>query len=77
MTERLRRPRKSIFSRPSSSTPCISYWVTMGASSGSPPASGLRWIGQVVGQRVAGDHDRGGVDAVLAAQALEARARRR
>jgi len=32
MTERLRRPRKSILSRPSSSTPCISYWVTIGRS---------------------------------------------
>ena len=46
MTHRLRRPRKSIFSSPSSSTPCISYWVTMGASSGRPPGSGLRWIGR-------------------------------
>ena len=44
MTERLRRPRKSILSRPRSSTPCISYWVTMGASSGLL-LSGLRWMG--------------------------------
>ena len=44
MTERLRRPRKSIFSSPRSSTPCISYWVTMGASSGLL-LSGLRWMG--------------------------------
>ena len=42
MIERLRSPRKSIFSSPSSSTPCISYWVTMGASSGFSPAPGLR-----------------------------------
>ena len=48
MTSRLRRPRKSIFSRPSSSTPCISYWVTTGAFSGSPPASGLRCTGRYV-----------------------------
>ena len=46
MTDRLRSPRKSILSRPSSSTPCISYWVTMGASSGRPPGSGLRWMGR-------------------------------
>ena len=71
ITERLRSPRKSILSSPSSSTPCISYWVTMGASSGLPPGSGLRWIGQVVGERVARDHHRGGVDAVLAAHPLE------
>ena len=44
ITERLRRPRKSILSRPRSSTPCISYWVTMGASSGLFP-SGLRCTG--------------------------------
>ncbi len=28
MTDRFRRPRKSIFSRPSFSTPCMSNWVT-------------------------------------------------
>ena len=72
MTSRLRRPRKSIFSRPRSSTPCISYWVTIGASAGSCPPSGLRWIGQVGGEGLLGDHHRGGVDAVLAAQPLEA-----
>ena len=33
---------------------------------------GLALDGQVVGERLLGDHDRGGVDAVLAAQALEA-----
>ena len=46
ITERLRRPRKSILSKPRSSTPCISYWVTIGASSGRPPGSGLRWMGR-------------------------------
>ena len=35
ITSRLRRPKKSILSRPRFSTPCISYWVTIGASSGS------------------------------------------
>jgi hypothetical protein len=70
MTERLRSPRKSILSRPRSSTPCISYWVTMGASSGLPPA-GLALDGQVLGQRLVGDDHGGGVDAVLAPQALE------
>jgi hypothetical protein len=44
MTERLRSPRKSILSRPRSSTPCISYWVTTGASPESLP-SGLRCTG--------------------------------
>ena len=38
---------------------------------------GLALDRQVLGERLAGDHDRGRVDAVLAAQALEARARRR
>ena len=38
---------------------------------------GLALDGQVLGQRVAGDDHGGGVDAVLAAQALEARAPRR
>ena len=46
MTSRLRRPRKSILRRPSSSTPCISYWVTTGASSGGWPDSGLRCTGR-------------------------------
>ena len=31
---------------PSASTPCISYWVTTGASSMRPWPSGLRWIGR-------------------------------
>ena len=53
-TSRLRRPRKSILRSPRSSTPCISYCVTIGASSIFPPASGLRWIGRysVSGSRV-------------------------
>ena len=46
ITSRLRRPKKSIFNNPRSSTPCISYWVTTGASSGSLPASGLRCTGR-------------------------------
>ena len=33
MIERLRSPRKSILSRPSDSTPYISYWVTTSAPS--------------------------------------------
>ena len=71
MTDRLRSPRKSILSRPRSSTPCISYWVTIGASSGFPPASGLRWMGRYSVSGIPRDHHRGGMDAVLAAQALE------
>ena len=77
ITERLRSPRKSIFNRPSSSTPCISYWVTIGASAASAPGLGLALDRQVLGERLVGDDDRRGVDAVLAAQALEALARRR
>ena len=42
ITDKFRSPRKSILSSPSSSTPCISYWVTIGASSGALPCSGLR-----------------------------------
>ena len=72
MTERLRRPRKSIFKRPRSSTPCISYCVTIGASSGACPFSGLSLERQVVGELVAGDDHRGGMDAGLATQAFEA-----
>jgi hypothetical protein len=37
---------------------------------------GLALDGQVLGEGLLGDHHRGGVDAVLAAQALEARPRR-
>ena len=71
MTSRLRRPRKSILSRPRSSTPCISYWVTIGASAGELARLGLALDGQVGGQRFLGDDHGGGVDAVLAAQALQ------
>ena len=71
MTSRLRSPRKSILSRPRSSTPCISYWVTIGASAGGLARLGLALDGQVGGQRLLGDDDGGGVDAVLAAQALQ------
>ena len=39
---------------------------------GGPTGVGLALDGQVIGQRVPRDHDRSGVDAVLAAQALEA-----
>ena len=72
ITDRLRSPRKSILRRPSSSTPCISYWVTIGASSGVDAGVGLALDRQVLGERVVGDDHGGGVDAVLAAQALEA-----
>ena len=72
MTSRLRRPRKSIFSRPSSSTPCISYCVTTGASLRVLAGLGLALHRQVLGQRLLGDHHGGGVDAVGALQALEA-----
>ena len=71
MTSRLRRPRKSIFSRPRSSTPCISYCVTIGASA-SCRRLGLALDRQVLGERLARDHDRSRMDAVLAAQAFEA-----
>uniref|UniRef100_A0A6J7NAR3 Unannotated protein n=1 Tax=freshwater metagenome TaxID=449393 RepID=A0A6J7NAR3_9ZZZZ len=54
MTSRFLSPRKSILRRPSSSTPFISYCVTIGEFSGLPPGSGLRWIGRysVSGPRV-------------------------
>ena len=71
ITSRLRRPRKSIFSRPRSSTPCISYCVTIGASSMACPGFRLALDREVLGERLAGDHDRGRVDAVLAAQPFE------
>jgi len=57
-----------ILSRPSSSTACISYWVTIGASSGRPPGSGLRCTGKC---SVSGSLEittRGCVDPVLAAE---------
>ena len=76
-TSRLRRPRKSILSSPRSSTPCISYCVTIGRLGEVAAGLGLALDRQVLGERLAGDDDRGGVDAVLAPQALEARARRR
>ena len=74
MMSRLRRPRKSIFNRPRSSTPCISYWVTTGASSIGFPGLWLSLDRQVLGERVFGDHHRRGMNAVLAAKAFEARA---
>ena len=71
-TSRLRRPRKSILRSPRSSTPCISYCVTIGAEARSPAGLRLALDRQVLGERLAGDHHGGGVDAVLATQALEA-----
>ena len=41
MVARLRNPRKSILSRPSSSTDPNSYWVTVSAS------SPFRWMGTI------------------------------
>jgi len=42
MTSRLRRPRKVHLEQPESSTPCISYCVTIGEASGSAPGSASR-----------------------------------
>ena len=65
ITSRLRRPRKSILSRPSASTSPIAYWVT------TRLVGALALQRQVLGQVAVADHDGGGVDAVLADQALE------
>ena len=54
ITERLRRPRKSIFSRPRLATPCISYWVTMGAFGDVAVGAGLALDRQVLGERAPG-----------------------
>ena len=64
MTSRLRRPRKSILSRPSASTSPIAYCVT---SSASVP---FRCSGRYSTAAVA-DHDAGGVDGVGPDEALE------
>ena len=65
MTSRLRRPRKSILSRPSASTSPIAYWVT------TRLVDALALQRQVLEKRAVADHDGGGVDAVLPDQALE------
>jgi hypothetical protein len=62
------KPRKSILRRPSSSTACISNWVTVSA------LVTLALDGDDVGEWLRGDHDGGGVDRVLTAQPLEPRA---
>ena len=83
ITSRLRRPRKSIFSRPISSIGPIEYWVTILYERSArpppfplpfPPAperSSASWRGTISLQRPIGDHDRGGVDRVVADDALE------
>ena len=74
ITSRLRRPRKSIFSRPISSIGFIEYWVTLRRRARRPAAAGAV-VHQLqrhdVGQRAVGDHHRGGVDAGVADDALE------
>ena len=65
ITSRLRSPRKSIFSRPSSSTSHIPNCVTV--SSPSP----FRCRGHDVGQRPVRDDDARGVDRVLPHEPLE------
>ena len=75
MTSRLRRPRKSIFSRPSSSTGFIENCVTIGRPSVAVGVARAR-VGELqrddVGQRPVGDDDRGGVDRGVADDPLEA-----
>ena len=61
---RFRRPRKSIFSRPSFSTPFMSNWVTIRRESSPRVLRELQR--QVVHERRVADHDAGRVDAVLA-----------
>ena len=59
------RPRKSNFSRPSASQACISNWVMV-----------VRAVGRALqrhdlGQRLAADHDPGGVGGGVAGDALQ------
>ena len=83
ITSRLRRPRKSIFSRPISSIGPIEYWVTILYWRSALPPLPLPFAGRraaVLGelqgddllQRPVGDHHRGGVDRVVADDPLEA-----
>ena len=82
ITSRLRRPRKSIFSRPISSIGPIEYWVTiLYWRSALPAAVGVAAAARLVLgqlqrhhllQRPVGDHHRGGVDRVVADDPLEA-----
>ena len=65
ITSRLRRPRKSIFSRPSASTSPIANCVTTSWS------SALLLERDDVRERPVGDDDPGGVDRVLAHEPLE------
>ena len=84
ITSRLRRPRKSIFSRPSSSIGPIEYWVTIlywrsgladplpfGFGSAGAVLSSASCSGTHLLQRPVGDHHRGGVDRVVADDPLE------
>ena len=74
ITSRLRRPRKSIFSRPICSIGFIENWVTVRNT--FSPFSSVARVGELqrhdVGQRAVGDHDRGGVDRGVADDPLEA-----
>ncbi len=71
MTSRLRRPRKSIFSRPSSLDAVHLVLRDDRRFLDRHPGLGLALDREVLGERLAGDHDRGRVDAVLAAQPFE------
>ena len=65
ITSRLRRPRKSIFRRPSASTSCIANWVTTSWS------RALLLERDVLDERPVADDDSRGVDRVLPDEALE------
>ena len=71
MTERLRSPRKSIFEQAEVLDP---VHLVLGDDGGVVGIVAVRLAldGDVLGQRLVGDDHRGGVDAVLAPQALEA-----
>ena len=60
----MRRPRKSIFSRPAFSTSPISHWVL--TTSLSLSLFGSLWSGTRSLERAVGDHDAGGVRADVA-----------
>ena len=72
MTSRLRSPRKSIFEQPEVLDAVHLVLGDDRRASGVLPDLRLALDRQVLGERLVGDDHGGGVDAVLAAQALEA-----
>jgi hypothetical protein len=71
MTDRLRRPRKSILSRPELLDAVHLVLRDDGSFVDGLAALGLALDREVLGERILGDHHGGGVDPVLAPQSLE------